>query len=230
MSNILKDAFCISTVGDSALRLSARGRRPWTAQQSATIATRLRESQLPGTVDVVAAFDRVTLYYDAPLAASDRAFLSRLREQIELALSRVDSASAAFEAQIIEIPVDYSLDVALDLSRLAKERGLTPLEFAQAHSAITYEVLAIGFGPGFAYLGGLPKKLCADRLATPRLRVPAGSIAIGGTYTGIYPTQSPGGWNIIGRTDSRLFDLEQSPPARLQVGQRVRFLPQREAR
>ena len=93
------------------------------------------------------------------------------------------------------------------------------------HAAATYEVLFPGFAPGFAYLGEVPERLRVPRLATPRTRVPAGSVAIAGPMTAIYPQASPGGWRLIGRADVRLFDPAATPPALLRAGDRVRFVP-----
>jgi len=102
---------------------------------------------------------------------------------------------------------------------------LSPERVIELHSAATYLVYFLGFSPGFPYLGGLPPELATPRLATPRKRTPAGSVAIGGSQAGVYPTDSPGGWRIIGRTPLRLFDAKASPPALLAMGDTVRFVP-----
>jgi KipI family sensor histidine kinase inhibitor len=120
-----------------------------------------------------------------------------------------------------EIPVRYGNE---DLGRLAVAKGMTHAEFIEMHAAPRYTVGFIGFSPGFPYLFGLPPELAAPRLATPRTAVPAGSVAIGGEYTGIYPTASPGGWHILGSTDFVLFDASRVPPATLSPGDTVRFI------
>jgi KipI family sensor histidine kinase inhibitor len=102
--------------------------------------------------------------------------------------------------------------------------GLTAEEVVAIHSSTEYVVHMIGFMPGFPYLGGLDERLVTPRRTTPRTRVPAGSVAIGGKQTGIYPSTSPGGWNIIGRTSVRMFDVDKNPPSLLQPGDRVRFV------
>jgi len=98
-------------------------------------------------------------------------------------------------------------------------------EVVSVHSGAEYFVSAVGFTPGFPYLGGLPERLHTPRRKTPRIRVPAGSVAIGGAQTGIYPCETPGGWNLIGCTPWRLFNPHARPPTLLQVGDRVRFQP-----
>ena len=100
---------------------------------------------------------------------------------------------------------------------------MSPNEVVDLHSTAHYLVNCLGFTPGFPYLTGLPKKLTTPRRATPRKEIPAGSVAIGGMQTGIYPQVSPGGWNVIGRTPRRLFRIEDDPPALLRAGDRVRF-------
>ena len=108
---------------------------------------------------------------------------------------------------------------------VADEIGRTPADVIELHAATTYEVLFLGFAPGFAYLGELAPPLVVPRLATPRPRVPPGSVAIAGSMTAVYPQGSAGGWRLLGRTDARLFDPRATPPARLRPGDRVRFVP-----
>ncbi len=127
--------------------------------------------------------------------------------------------------RVLQIPVFYEagLRTGPDLADLAQSAGVTPLEFARRHAGNEYRVAFLGFAPGFPYMIGLPRELEAPRLATPRTRVPAGSVGIGGRYTGIYPEESPGGWRLIGRAPVRLFDATKDPPALLLPGDRVRF-------
>ena len=125
----------------------------------------------------------------------------------------------------LEIPVFYDADPGTgpDLDELARGAGLTRDEFARRHAQARYRVAFLGFAPGFPYMTGLPGELHAPRLATPRTRVPAGSVGIGGQYTGIYPEETPGGWRLIGRAPVRLFDAGRNPPALLLPGDSVRF-------
>jgi KipI family sensor histidine kinase inhibitor len=124
-----------------------------------------------------------------------------------------------------EIPVRYGGDDGPDLTDVAAHRGLTEDDVAALHAGATYTVGFIGFSPGFPYLLGMPDTLATPRLATPRTRIPAGSVGIGGSYTGIYPQATAGGWRLIGRTDHVLFDAGRSPPAMLAAGATVRFVP-----
>ena len=127
----------------------------------------------------------------------------------------------------LRIPVFYGADPAIgpDLPELAREAGLSAEEFSRRHSGADYRVAFLGFAPGFAYLRGLPGELHAARLSTPRTRVPAGSVGIGGSLTGIYPGETPGGWRLIGRAPVRLFEASRDPPALLLPGDTVRFEP-----
>ena len=103
--------------------------------------------------------------------------------------------------------------------------GLTAAEVVRIHSSADYLVYFLGFSPGFPYLGGMPKEIAAPRLAVPRTHTPAGSVAIGGDHTGIYPVASPGGWRVIGRTPLEIFEPERAPITLIQMGDHVRFVP-----
>lgn len=120
-----------------------------------------------------------------------------------------------------EIPVRYDGE---DLASVAEATGLTIRELIVAHASTDYRVAFVGFQPGFGYLAGLPPALHLPRRATPRARIPAGSVAIAGEWAGIYPAPSPGGWHLLGTTDARLFDPSASPPSRLAPGDTVRFV------
>jgi inhibitor of KinA len=139
----------------------------------------------------------------------------------------VPPSPSADDTRLIEIPVCYGGELGPDLAGVAEHAGLTAEQVVDLHASASYLVYFLGFSPGFPYLGGLPAKLATPRLPAPRKRVPAGSVAIGGNQTGVYPMESPGGWRIIGRTPVRLFDLEAAPPALLRAGDTVRFVPQR---
>jgi len=139
-------------------------------------------------------------------------------------LTPVDDV-ALDRAPDVVIPVCYDIEFGPDLPDVARHAGLTPEEVVQLHSSATYLVCFLGFAPGFAYLGGLPEVLHAPRLATPRRLIAGGSVGIAGSQTGIYPSDSPGGWRLIGRTPWRMFDPEATPPTRLQPGDSVKFSP-----
>lgn len=124
-----------------------------------------------------------------------------------------------------DIPVIYGGEAGPDLGRVAEAAGLTVGQTIDLHAGAKYQVAFLGFQPGFAYLNGTPQQLQIDRRATPRMRVPAGSLALGGGYTGIYPGSHSGGWQLIGLTEEWLFDPYRNPPARFAPGDRVRFVP-----
>jgi len=124
-----------------------------------------------------------------------------------------------------EIRVVYGGEQGPDLEEVARLHGLAPEKLIELHSSAVYTVGFLGFAPGFAYLLGLPRALATPRLATPRTRVPAGSVAIGGEFAAVYPRETPGGWRLIGRSEAALFDHRLDPPARLSAGDRVRFVP-----
>jgi KipI family sensor histidine kinase inhibitor len=129
----------------------------------------------------------------------------------------------------IELPTRYGGDHGPDLADVAGLTGLSDTEVIELHASVEYRVLFLGFAPGFAYLGDLPPALSVPRLATPRPRVPAGSVAIAGRQTAVYPFETPGGWLLIGRTDVPVWSLDRQSPALLTPGTRVRFVPDPEA-
>ena len=129
------------------------------------------------------------------------------------------------QKNLIEIPVYYGEEVGFDLQQIADKSGLSIQQIIQTHSDKTYDVFALGFAPGFAYLGTVDEQIAIPRKETPRLSVPQGSLGIAGEQTAIYPFDSPGGWNIIGRTPIKLVDYEQQPPCVFEVGDSIKFQP-----
>ena len=144
--------------------------------------------------------------------------------QVE-ALLADDTPDPTKPERIIEIPVSYGGEHGPDLDELALRAGLAPDEVVRRHAGTTYDVYFLGFLPGFAYMGSVPEAIACPRLPEPRREVPAGSVGIAGRMTGIYPTPTPGGWRLIGRTPLDLFDPARRPMALLQAGDRVRFTP-----
>jgi inhibitor of KinA len=212
----LGDAAVIATLGSAADEAAMESAR--------ALAGRLAGAKARGIVDVVAAYATVAAFYD-PLQFQDPSEdayerVCRLLESCGGAGARGRPAPAG---PAVEIPVCYGGDFGPDLELVARRCGLDAGAAAALHSGAPYKVLAIGFTPGFPYLGGLPERLHTPRRDTPRARVPAGSVGIGGPQTGIYPVASPGGWHIIGRTPLSLFRAEARPAALLRPGDRVRF-------
>jgi inhibitor of KinA len=179
-----------------------------------------------GITDVVPAYATVTAFYDpARFEDAPEGAYGAVRALIESCASAAGGGGAEVPARLLEIPVCYGGDFGPDLGRVADHCGLENSEVVAAHSGAEYLVHAIGFTPGFPYLGGLPERLRTPRRDTPRATVPAGSVAIGGAQTGVYPVSSPGGWNLIGRTPMHLFRPHERPAAALRPGDRVRFRP-----
>ena len=178
----------------------------------------------PGLVELVPAFTTLLLEFDPALTPDLNAIVSDLMDRLAKA-----ARHPLPPATLHEIPVHYD---GPDLERVAKANQINPDEVGRLHCEPIYKVYFLGFAPGFAYLGNLHPRLHTPRLATPRARIPPGSVAIGGEHTGIYPIESPGGWNIIGHTTASLFDLarreEQTDEAAtflLRAGDRVKFVP-----
>lgn len=144
---------------------------------------------------------------------------------LRAALAKPLVAAPMTSGTLHEIAVEYGGLTGPDLSTLAEAAGIDAYDYIYSHAAKEYTVSFLGFQPGFPYLHGLPEALHAPRRASPRVRVAAGSVAIGGAYCGIYPAGGPGGWHIIGRTAAVLFDPAREAPALLMPGDRVRFVP-----
>ncbi len=179
----------------------------------------LRREKIPGLLDTVPANRSLLVIYN-PLVLALEA-LKRELETMESGLGEADLP----QPELTKIPVVYGGSYGPDLTSVAEYHGISPEEVIRLHCSRAYQVYMIGFMPGYPYMGELPEELITPRLKTPRLSVPAGSVAIAQKQTGIYPVESPGGWQIIGRTPVKMFDLEKNPPSLLQMGNRVQFFP-----
>lgn len=186
---------------------------------------RIRSAEIPGVVELAPAYTTIGVFFDPShvrAVAPDLIFDS-LAEQINNAVSRSKKKVTKAASRLVEIPVCYDSEFALDLDEVAQQIGLSAKQIVDLHCGAKYRVNCVGFTPGFPFLSGLAAKLRVPRRSTPRKEIPAGSVAIAGKQTGIYPVKSPGGWNIIGRSPLRLFDASTNPPALLGAGDRVRF-------
>jgi KipI family sensor histidine kinase inhibitor len=179
-------------------------------------AAAIRAAALPGVVEVVPTFRSLMVHLD-PLVTDPAALATAI-------------GGVAFEegrktgtGRTVHIPVLYGGEAGPDLEALAAECGLTPDEVVRRHAGTRFHAYMLGFLPGFAYLGDLPTELRVPRLSEPRLRVPVGSVGIAGELTAVYPSESPGGWRLIGRTPLPLFDPAREQPSLLQPGDHVRF-------
>lgn len=181
---------------------------------------RIERAPFPGFIETVPTYRSLAVCFD-PLRAPDPDALERhLREMAE-----VPFEAGAQRGERILVPVCYEGDFAPDLGRVAEHTGLAPDEVIYRHSGVDCYCYMLGFTPGFSYLGGMDATLETPRLPEPREKIPAGSVGIAGKQTGIYPIDSPGGWNLIGRTPLRLFDPDRPVPIFLNAGMWVRFVP-----
>lgn len=181
----------------------------------AAIDKSIKQLKQPGIIDTVIAYLDLTIFFD-PLQI-------RPAKLIEI-IGRLKFCEEILSPRLINIPVQYGGNWGPDLAYVAELNQLTPEEVINIHTAGSYLVYAIGFTPGFPYLGGLSEKLFTPRKQNPSLKVPPGSVGIGGKQTGIYPIASPGGWQIIGRTPIDIFDINKKEPCLLQIGDTVKFV------
>ncbi len=184
-----------------------------------SICSFLEEYSFEGFTEYVPAFTTVTIFYD-PLI-TDYETVEPLMEEMLEAISEEEEKVTAVT---IEIPVLYGGPQGPDLSFVAAHAGITETEVIDLHTSGEYLVYMIGFAPGFPYLGGLDARIASPRKETPRACIPAGAVGIAGEQTGVYPIETPGGWQIIGQTPLKLFDVEKHPPALLKAGNRLRFV------
>ncbi|AQQ67255.1 hypothetical protein Mag101_06100 [Microbulbifer agarilyticus] len=175
--------------------------------------------------DIVPSYCGVTLYFD--VLRCDYFLLRKKVRDIGHALDAEQAMSRADEeVRLVSLPVFYGEESAPDLARVAKACNLTIDDVIQLHSSQTYRVFALGFRPGFAFMGDVPEAIRVPRLESPRKRVPAGSVAIAGNQAAVYPSASPGGWNLVGRCPTQLFSCSRGQPeVLLSVGAQVRFAP-----
>jgi inhibitor of KinA len=187
----------------------------------------LAHHPIAGMVEQVPAFTTVTVYYD-PLPWFKTGEVSPYQaaaQALEQLLQHLPPAATAYTPSLKEIPVCYGGIYGPDLDFVAQTNGLTPEEVITLHTSVDYLVYMIGFAPGFPYLGGMDEKIAAPRKATPRAAIPVGSVGIAGAQTGIYPLETPGGWQLIGRTPVALFRPQDASPSLLKAGDTVRFYP-----
>jgi len=178
----------------------------------------LSNNQIMEIKDFIVGYSTVLIYYDS-LKISHYLFEKKIREIVTTKLKK----NKILDQKVVEIPVLYSEEFGLDLDIVANQTGLTVKEIVNLHSSKEYLVYTMGFTPGFPYLGGLDNMLDVPRLKKPRIKVEKGSVGITGTQTGIYPIESPGGWNIIGKTPLDLFNSNLDSPSRLHPGDKVKF-------
>ena len=196
-------------------------------QKALALADHFASNPFPGLIESVPAYASTTVFYD----------IARVRENFpefnsafaavnilsEIAASHLDGTPSP-TTPTVEIPIQINEEVSLDLNELSEWSGLDTKEVIEIFLDRTYNVYMIGFLPGFAYMGEVDERIAIPRRQTPRLKVPPGSVAIGGKQTGVYPLESPGGWHIIGRTEMKMFDAENKNLCPIRPGDQVRFV------
>lgn len=170
-------------------------------------------------IEIIPTYTSILIIYDS-IKSSYKELVEKLKD-LENSINNINLPPA----EVVHIPTLYHGEYGIDLENVAKHNGLTPSEVIDIHSSTNYLVYMIGFTPGFPYLGGMPKKIATPRLKVPREKISGGSVGIAGSQTGIYPIDSPGGWQIIGRTPLNLFDPKRSPSVLLKAGQYLKFEP-----
>lgn len=222
----------ISPLGDRALSIRFGNEiRLDIHKRIQTVIQFLKQHPIPGVSEVVPSYTSVTLFYDPIQFYQHNETFSvspyeHLKTIVLDKLTRINGAeSAFFPRRTVRIPVCYGGAYGPDLTVVAERNGLSVEEVIRLHSAGDYLVNMIGFTPGFPYLGGLTEALHTPRRSEPRLKIPPGSVGIADSQTGVYPLETPGGWQLIGRTPVRLFDPESHTPSLLQSGDHVQFFP-----
>jgi inhibitor of KinA len=222
----------ITPLGDSALTVRVAEDSEGTSREllREVLATKeaIERAGISGVVECTSSYASVTIFFDparVPTPENSPAAITQwFEERITAAIGKPRGKNRPLHrSQSVEIPMCCDREVALDLADVARGAGVTEDEVVALFCATEFQVVCIGFTPGFPYLSGLPEKLATPRRSVPRTRIPAGSVAIGGGQAGIYPMISPGGWNVIGRTPLALFSPSQNPPALLAAGDLVRF-------
>ena len=182
-----------------------------------------RSDLAPSVIEFIPSYRSLLVEYD-----NTEHTYAELHDQISkvaenIAVTKVSTTDG--ESDVHEIPVAYGGEYGPDLENVANHAGLTSEEVIDIHSGTDYHVFMLGFAPGFPYLGGMDERIACPRLATPRTLVPAGAVGIAEAQTGVYPNPSPGGWQLIGRTPMRLFDVDADPPSAMLPGTKVNFVP-----
>lgn len=214
-------AFQIVPCGDSALSIEFRNEISEEVHaQVAGMAALLDAAGLTGVHELIPTYRAIMVCYD-PCATT----FELLCDKIERLAHRARRAAVVHETRRATIPVCYGGEFGPDLASVAKFHGLTPDEVVRLHAAPVYLIYMLGFTPGFSYLGGMDRRLATPRLDNPRTRIPGGSVGIAGAQTGIYPIDSPGGWQLIGRTPLDLYRPDREPPVLLRAGLQIVFRP-----
>lgn len=218
------DKVSFSPLGDSAIMIDfGEGISLEKNEQILKWQKSIISKPFPGFIESVPAYTTLTIFFD-PIIVGSYSPYETIKDTI---INIISSSHVQLDdvGRLVEIPVCYEEPFALDLSLVAEHNNITEQEVIDLHCGNIYHVFFLGFAPGFPFLGGMNTKISTPRKSSPRLHVPRGSVGIAGGQTGIYPLDSPGGWQIIGRTPLRLFDPTSNLPTLLLPGNNIRFTP-----
>lgn len=216
----------IFPLGDSALTIDFGNRIDEKINQEVIARFHhLKNEPIEGVLDIVPAYSSISVFYDTwhlqKKIHPGGLVYDWMKDQVDV-LIKQSLNDYEIKEMLVHIPVCYDLDYAPDLQKLSKEKNMSPEELISIHTAGTYKIYMLGFLPGFAYMGEVDERIAAKRKDQP-VNMVAGSVGIAGRQTGIYPLDSPGGWQIIGRTPWKLFDPERPEPVLLNAGEKVQF-------
>ncbi|MBS4456728.1 5-oxoprolinase subunit PxpB [Tuanshanicoccus lijuaniae] len=210
----------IQTQGDAAILISWEETiNPEINRRITAFVQLIKEQRIEGVIDLIPAFCSVLVHYD-PRVIRYQSLVKKVESLLKVELSNTKCIK-----RIYQIPVCYGGEYGPDLAFVAENAKLSIDEVIALHTQPDYLIYMLGFLPGFSYLGGLDERLHTPRLANPRMAIPAGSVGIGGSQTGIYPLTSPGGWQLIGRTPIKTYDSTQIVPILFEAGNYIRFVP-----
>jgi len=226
-----QEAVSVRPLGDSALVIQLdKSISPIIHNKIINIVDLLESDPFEGFIEAVPSYNNVTIFYDPVIVhLNNQKNVQKTSFEIVCAsmmnyVKRSDS-KLPIKNRLVEIPVTYGGQFGPDLEYVAKTNNITPEKVIELHTKKDYLVYMIGFAPGFPYLAGINKKITTPRKKKPRQKIPAGSVGIAGEQTGIYPLETPGGWQVIGRTPVVLFNPKSSPPSLLKSGDEIRFVP-----
>lgn len=210
--------FRIVPAGDSVVIVEFEDRiDPVVNARAIAVCERLQTAAISGIRDVVPTYRAVAVYYD-PLRTDYDNLRARLEHEAGHAVGHVQN-----DREPVRVPVCYGDDLGPDLGAVAAFARMTEADVIRLHTSSTYRVFMLGFVPGFAYMGLVDARIAVPRHSTPRVRVPVGSVGIAGVQTGIYPAETPGGWQLIGRTPLKVFDASRDEPCLVRAGDAVQF-------
>ncbi|TLS38668.1 5-oxoprolinase subunit PxpB [Pseudalkalibacillus caeni] len=222
--------FNLSPLGDNAVIVEFGEDIDIKTQQKVKTFTRfLDDNPFPWMIEYVPAFTTVSIFYD-PMEVlhlnkqNNRIPYEIICQKIGIVLTKL-TIEETLEPRVVEIPVCYGGDFGPDLDHIAEHNEISAEEVIKFHSEGDYLVYMIGFAPGFPYIGGMSERIATPRRKSPRLKIPAGSVGIAGKQTGVYPIETPGGWQLIGKTPLKLFRPLDDTPSLLKAGDKIRFKP-----